>query len=55
MSHSIYMSSVPIDTKSFVFYHQFNNIKLSFFVRHTKRSFLIKFLIEAVRLLHTLE
>ena len=35
------MSNIQIDTKSLelVIYHQFNNIKLSFFSNHMKRSF----------------
>ena len=35
------MLSIQIDTKSFelVIYHQFNNIKLSFFASHMKSSF----------------
>ena len=38
-----------------VIYHQFNNIKLSFFASHMKSSIpLCTFLIDAVRLLDTL-
>ena len=48
MSHSIYMLSIQIDTKS----HEFNNIKLSFFANRKKQSFS---LICVVRLLDTLE
>ena len=46
------MLSIQIDTKGLelVIYHQFNNIKLSFFASHIKSS-----LIDAVRLLDTLE
>ena len=46
------MLSIQIDTKSLelVIYHQFNNIKLSFFASQMKAS-----LIDAVRLLDTLE
>ena len=36
MSHSIHMLSIQIDTKSLWL---FNNIKLSFFASHMKRSF----------------
>ena len=38
MSHSIHMLSIQIDTKSLKFdiYHQFNNVKLSFFASHIK-------------------
>ena len=41
MSHSIHMSSIQIDTKSLelIIQYQFNNIKLSFFASHIKRSF----------------
>ena len=37
-SHSIHMLSIQIETKSLklVIYHQFNNIKLSFFASHMK-------------------
>ena len=40
-SHSIHMLNIHIDTKSIelVIYYQFNNIKLSFFASHMKRSF----------------
>ena len=40
-SHSIHMFSIQIDTKSFelVIYHQYNNIKLSFFASPMKSSF----------------
>ena len=50
------MFSIQIDTKSLelAIYHQFNNIKLSFFANHMKSSFpLCTF--EAVRLLDTLD
>ena len=41
MSQSFNMSSIQIDTKSLelIIHHQFDNIKLSFFVSHIKRSF----------------
>ena len=42
MSHSIHMLSIQIDTKSFQY--QFNNIKLSFFTGHTKRTFAVRLL-----------
>ena len=37
-SHSIHMLSIQIDTKNLelIIYHQFNNIKLSFFASHIK-------------------
>ena len=51
MSHSIHMLSIQIDTKSItlVIHHQLNNIKLSFFASHMKRS-----LIDAERSLDTI-
>ena len=57
MSHSIHILSIQIDTKSLklVIYHQFNNIKLSFFTSHVKSSFHYVRLMDAVRLLDTLE
>ena len=41
MSHNIHMLSIQIGTKSheLVIHYQFNNIKLSFFASHMKRSF----------------
>ena len=55
-SHPINMLSIQIDTKSLerVIYHQFNNIKLSFFASHMKSSSPLC-LIDAVRLLDTVE
>ena len=57
MSHSIHILSIQIDTKSLklVIYHQFNNIKLSFFTSHVKSSFHYVRLMDAVRLLDTLK
>ena len=51
------MLSNQIDIKSLelVIYHKFNNIKLSFFASHMKSSFHCVRLIDAVRLLDTLE
>ena len=51
------MLSIQIDTKSLelVIYHQFNNIKLSFFASHMKSSFPVLDVIDAVRLLDTLD
>ena len=54
------MLSIQSDTKTksleLVIYHQFNNIKLSFFASHMKSSFpLCTFNRDAVRLLDTLE
>ena len=40
MSHSIHMLSIQIDTKKF----QFNNIQLSFFASHMKRSTILTIL-----------
>ena len=52
------MLSIQFDTDKslkLVIYHQFNNIKLSFFASHMKSSIpLCTFLIDAVRLLDTL-
>ena len=55
MSHSIHMVSIQIDTNfkslELVSYHQFTNIKLSFFASNMKWSFpLCTFKIDAVRL-----
>ena len=51
------MLNIQIDTKSLepIIYHQFNNIKLSFFASHIKSSFHYVRLINVVRLLDTLE
>ena len=52
------MLSIQIDTKSLelVIYHQFNNIKLSFFESHMKSSFpTCRFILDAVRLLDIVE
>ena len=45
MSHSIYMLSIQIDTKSleFVIYHHFNNIKLALFFKPYEREFSIMY------------
>ena len=55
--HSIHILSIQIDTKSLklVIYHQFNNIKLSFFTSHVKSSFYYVRLMDAVRLLDALK
>ena len=44
-SHSIHILSIQIDTKSFevVIYHQFNNIKLSFFPMSNEIEFSIMY------------
>ena len=47
-SHSIHMLSIDTKSHKLVFRHQFNNIKLSFFVSTYVR------LIDAVRLLDTI-
>ena len=51
------MLSIQIDTKSLelVIYHQFNNIKLSLCASHMKSSFPVLDVIDAVRLLDTLD
>ena len=48
MSQSFNMSSIQIDTKSLelIIHHQFDNIKLSFFVSQMKRSFFTQFIID---------
>ena len=53
----MHMLSMEIDPKSLeqVIYHQFNNIKLSFFASHMKSSFHYVRLTDAVWLLDTLE
>ena len=50
------MLSIQIDTKSLelVIYHQFNNIKLSFFASHNRVFHYVR-LIDDVGLLDTLE
>ena len=59
MSHSIHMLSIQIDSNSLelVIYHQFNNIKLSFFASHKNQNRVFHYvrLIDVVRLLDTLK
>ena len=59
MSHSIHMWSIQIDTKNYVlvYYHQFNNIKLSFLQTVKSRVFHYVRLLDParVRLLDTLK